>query len=281
MNPKVIDSDVLSTTIREPILGLRKPIVGIRKAITGRIQRLNWDDLIEEFDAYIKFAARQVSSTANNKVVFSQEDLYQEALMLLYKQYEEYNTKPMNEFKFIYKASMWRLLRNLAFKTEVTQIDLDEAYDLGYDEDTWSQMYEEYKLKQVIELLGGNQVALNILREMLAPSYSTVHQAEMDIARKETIKAQGYSINIPHTIDVKGDFIRRTLGITQKMYKQNLKILQRCVYQIYSQDREIKKYEPSDLTKSHNFVENAEESQDLVGKIKVAIDTLIEDKVTA
>lgn len=234
----------LVSVIRVPIVGLRKPITGLRKPITAKLEPLNWDDLYEGLNNYIKYAAKNVASSTSNSVVTSAEDLYQEGLLLLYKCYEKYMYKPRNEFEYLFKASIWRLLRNIAYKNEFTLVDLDTAYDIGYDDTTLSDMYEEYRLKQVVELLGDNQVALNILKEMINPSDRTVWESDMDIARKDTLKQQGFSLNVPRTVDVKGTFIQRALKITNKMYQENLRILQECVYKVYSQDREITSYYP-------------------------------------
>lgn len=274
------------TGVRVPILGLRKPIVGLRKPITAKLEPLKWDDLYDGLNNYIKYAAKNVASTASNAVVTSAEDLYQEGLLLLYKCYEKYMYKPRNEFEYLFKASVWRLLRNIAYKNEFTVVDLDTAYDIGYDDNALSDMYEEYRLKQVVELLGDNQVALNILKEMTNPSDRTVWESDMDIARKDTLRQQGFSLNVPRTVDVKGTFIQRALKITNKIYQENLRILQRCVYEVYSQDREIASYYPMEKPQEDTSIDEVkstetasmeddtmsmEECDELMGKIKVIL----------
>lgn len=229
--------------VRTPIKGLRKPIM------LNNLEELKWDDLYEKLNNYIKYASKSVNSQSLSSTVISSEDLYQEGLLLLYTCFEKYKYKPMEEFTYIYKASMWRMMRNTAYKPTLgcSSLDnLDENYDIGYEDIEVENIYEEFKLQQVVELIGDNQIALNILKEIINPSDRTVWESDMDMARKATIKSQGNKINVPRNIDTRGTFIQRSLNLTHKSYQENIRLIQDYVYKIYSTDTTISKYDPYD-----------------------------------
>jgi len=247
---------------RVPILGLREPIIGLRKSIFFG-EQLNWDVVYKKLNNYVKFAAKQVSSRIDSQItqVISAEDLYQEGLLLLYKCYSQYIYKPECEFYPIFKASLWRSLRNLAYKQELFTTDIDEAADVGFSDTALDDIFEEYKIKTVVELLKERPVAQSILKEMISPSNKTIWESNMDMARKETLRDQGHKLNVPKSIDVKGIFIQRALNLSKDIYMENLKLIQNAVYQVYSKDTNISKYIPSltgtnqITTESHNNLE--------------------------
>ena len=179
---------------REPITGLRQSIVGLRKPI--KLEEvaepdMNWDTQYNKLNNYVKFVAGQVVSGLPSAMM-SSEDLYQEGLILLYTCFEKYKLKTESEFHAIFKASCWRLLKGFCYKKKEFQtVDLEEVFDIGFNDDSISELYEEYKIQQVIDLIQGNPNAINILNEILNPSYKTVWEAEMDFSRKECLKAQG------------------------------------------------------------------------------------------
>lgn len=209
----------------------RKPIVGIRKPILTH-DELNWDKIYGKMVNYIKFAAKQTHEQ-NPEAFFSSEDLFQEGQLLLYNCYLMYKYKEENEFYALFKSSLWRKLRSLCNKKEILQVDLSDAYDLGYSSDVTEKIFEEYKLQQAVELLKDNPVALTILREMISPSERTVWEGKMDRARKQMLKDQGYTISVPRDSQVKGVYIQRALEIPKYKYREHLLEIRKVFNAVY------------------------------------------------
>lgn len=230
---------------RTPIRGERTPIVlNLREPIHMN-DPLNWDDVFAQYDNYVKFAAKQISEQNPGRMLTSAEDMYQDGLVLLWKCYEQYKYKPMSEFGYIFKASVWRLLRGIAAKIEPATDDLDTAFDVGVEDDTWDEMWEEYRIKQVIELLEGYPVAIQLLKEFISHSPGSLKECEQDMARKEMVKSLGKRVNVPTTLEIKGVHIQRALDLSKSIYNQNLRRLQQAVYQVYSPDTVIHNYTPA------------------------------------
>ena len=112
-------------------------------------------------------------------------------------------------------------------------MDITDAYDIGYSEDVVNDMYEEYKLQQVVELLENDEIAITILKEMINPSNRTLWEAEMDLARKKMLKEQNYSIAVPQSVTIKGVHIQRALEITKVKYKQEVGIIKDIMNKVY------------------------------------------------
>lgn len=230
---------------RNPIMGLRKPIDGLRKPMNIADladPRMTWDIQYGALNNYIKFAAAQVVSGLPSAMLGA-DDLYQEGLILLYQCFEQYRLKPESEFQTLFKTSLWRKLRGFCYKKpEVKTVDLDEIFDLGYSDTTISDMYDEYRLNQAIELLKSCPLAVKILEEVLYPSRGFVEALDMDMARKETIKDQGYNIHVPNELQFRKDVLRKYLGIAENEFSDAFKQLQSVIYKIYSEDVEITTY---------------------------------------
>lgn len=248
---------------REPLMGLRISIIGIRTPITGlrtpiKLEDvvepdMNWDTQYKKLNNYIKYVAGQVVSGLPSAMM-SAEDLYQEGLILLYNCFEKYKFKTEKEFHAIFKASCWRLLKGFCYKKkELQQVDLDTVYDLGYDDNAIIDMYEEFRIQQVVELLAGDQTAINILKEIISPSEKTVYEMQMDYYRKECLKAQGKKSCVPSEMEIKPVILRKSLGLTEKEFSTAFKKLQSEVYAVYAVDCDIKSYQESDSMSDEEF----------------------------
>lgn len=197
-------------------------------------EELDWDTVYSNLVNYIKFASKQVAEQYQTGVVNSAEDLFQEGQLLLYHCYNLYKYKPLNQFNALFKASLWRKLRGLGAKKEFLVVDITEAYDLGYSETVVDDMYEEYKLQQVVEILSADDIAITILKEMITPSERTLWEAKMDVARKQMIKDQNYNVSVPSSVTVKGVHIQRGMEITKAKYKETLNTIKNVVSIVYN-----------------------------------------------
>ena len=125
---------------RVPITGIeRMPIVGVLQ--TGPTEELDWDNVYAQLVNYIKFAAKQVAQQYQTGAVNTAEALFPEGQLLLYHCFTLYKTRPFNEFSALFKASLWRKLREIGSKKSFIQVDLEDAYDLGYSDDVVDDMY--------------------------------------------------------------------------------------------------------------------------------------------
>lgn len=223
-------SDVRRTPItkvrREPIVG-----IGAKQMKKG----LNWDEVYTSLVNYIKFASKQVYSQYETD---SAEDLFQEGQLLLYHCYTVYKDKSFNEFSALFKASLWRKLREISSRKSFIQVDLDDAYDLGYSEDTLDAMFNEYKLQQVADMLEQSPVALTIFKEFINPSSRTLWEARMDIARKSMLREQNYRVAVPKTIQIKGVYIQRAMEIPKMRFNESFRLVKQCVSSVYLNDKD-------------------------------------------
>lgn len=236
----------MSNVVRTPIVGIRMPITGLRVPIHLN-EPLNWDEQFSKFDNYIKFAAKQVVSNMDY-CFYGADDLYQEGLLLLWQCFDRYQYKSKQEFQYLFKSSLWRLLRDKAGKPNKETTDIDEVFEaeeIGYSDNSLEDMYEEYRMKQVYELLVGNPTAISILKELLNPSKVTVEECDKDMARKEMLKNQGAQLNVPTSIEIKPVHIQRALNLTEEIYAKNFKLVQMAIYEVYARDCDIKSYIPN------------------------------------
>lgn len=232
---------------RVPIM--RKAIHFTREPI--HLDLLKWDDVYKVLNNYIKYASNQVACTATSRYSIS-EDLYQEGLLLLYQLWEQYKYLSLSDFLAVSKASIWRKLRKTAWKPGLQFLEEDSEGDdspsssivdlISSSDDSFSTVYEHYKEQEVLQRLEDNLVAKKIFLELLCPSQETLWQQQMDIARKETVKSMGYRINVPKTVDLKGIYIQKALKLSNKLFKENFRLLQSVVYDVYAEDTEIKNY---------------------------------------
>lgn len=230
----------MNDIIRKPIIGIKRtpitnvervPIVGL--AQEDSTEELEWDTVYEQLVNYIKFASKQVSEQYQTGVVQSPEDLFQEGQLILYHCYTIYKNKSIEQFNALFKASLWRKLREIGKKKQFIQVDIEDAYDLGYSDKVVEDMYEEFKLQQVAELLENSPIALTILKEFINPSTRTLWEAQMDIARKQMLKEQNYSVSVPKSVVIKGVHIQRALEISKTSFNENYKIVKNSVSSVY------------------------------------------------
>lgn len=235
MKTKIQRTPIVGIT-RTPITGIvRLPIIGVETSEPQ--EELSWDEIYDKLVNYIKFASKQVASQYNTGCVNSSEDLFQEGQLLLYHCYTVYKDRDMNQFSALFKASLWRKLREIGKKKQFIQVDIEEAYDLGYSDDVVEDMYNEYKLQQLAEMLESEPIALTILKEFVNPSSRTLWEASMDVARKQTLKDQNYSVAVPKSIQIKGVHIQRALEIPKKTFTDNFKLVKNVVTKVYFPER--------------------------------------------
>ena len=224
----------INLIVRIPITGIvRMPIVGIISECSGELQ---WDDVYSTLVNYIKYASKQVSGQYGGSVISSSEDLFQEGQLLLYHCFTLYKEKPMNQFSALFKASLWRKLRDIAGREKkrgFDRIDIEDAYDIGYSEDVVANSYAEYKLPQAAEMLESSPIALTILKEFVNPSVRTLWEASMDIARKQMLKEQEQSVAVPKSMTVRGIHIQRALEIPKPQFNQGFRQVKEVVSSIF------------------------------------------------
>ena len=225
---------------RVPIVNVpRVPITGItRVPITGTTQdspckELQWDEVYNSLVNYIKFAAKQVAEQYQTSSVQSSEDLFQEGQLLLYHCYTIYKYKPMNQFSALFKASLWRKLREIGKKKRFIQVDIEDAYEIGYTPEVVEDIYEDFRLQQLAEMLENEPIALTIVKEFINPSTRTLWEARMDIARKQMLKDQNYNVAVPKSISIRGVHIQRALEISKSSFTQNFKLVKESVNKVY------------------------------------------------
>lgn len=207
----------------------RTPITGIRKAI--RLERIPWDDVYNKYVNYVKFAAKQTSQQNDGS---SPEDLFQEGQLVMYHCYLKYGNKPLEELGTIIKASVWRKMRSICNRKKFMQVDIEDAYDVGIeDEDTVENMYQEQKLAHIANMLKDNPIALTILKEFVNPSERTLWEAKMDVARKEMLKAQDYKVSVPKQVQPTKVAIQRAMEISKKRFEQAFKELKETMTTVY------------------------------------------------
>ena len=232
VNMKNIQRVPIVNIRREPIMYItRVPIIGLEPDSSN--EELEWDTVYNSLVNYIKFAAKQVAEQYQTSLVQSSEDLFQEGQLLLYHCYTIYKNKPMNQFSALFKASLWRKLRELGKKKNFIQVDLEDAFEVGYTPEVVENIYEDYRLQQLAEMLESEPVALTILKEFINPSTRTLWEARMDVARKQMLKDQNYNVAVPKYINIRGVHIQRALEISKTNFLQNFKIVKDSVNKVY------------------------------------------------
>lgn len=238
VNMKNIQRVPIVNIRREPIICItRVPIIGLEPDSSN--EELEWDTVYNSLVNYIKFAAKQVAEQYQTSLVQSSEDLFQEGQLLLYHCYTIYKNKPMNQFSALFKASLWRKLRELGKKKNFIQVDLEDAFEVGYTPEVVEDIYEDYRLQQLAEMLESEPVALTILKEFINPSTRTLWEARMDVARKQMLKDQNYNVAVPKSINIRGVHIQRALEISKTNFLQNFKIVKDSVNKVYRNNEEF------------------------------------------
>lgn len=198
------------------------------------IERLPWDEVYEKFVSLIKFAA---GSVYNQFRTVEAEDLFQEGQLVLYRCWTLYGDKGWSEFSPIFKASLWRKLREISGRKQHYTVDFDtlieEGNEPGYDVDFDTDIDDEEKLTRLAESLRDNPVALTILREFLNPSERTLWEGKMEIARKEMLRSQNYNVMIPKTVSPSRKAIKRGMEISQLKFDKGFDALKAAVKEVY------------------------------------------------
>lgn len=211
---------------REPIKITRNPVFA---------ERLPWEEVYEKFISLIKYAA---GSIYNQFKTVEFEDLFQEGQLMLYRCWTLYGDKSWEEFTPIFKASLWRKLRELSGRKRHYTVDLDSLTELGaepgYETDYDANIDDEEKLTRLAESLRDNPVALTILREFLHPSERTIWETKMEIARKTTLRDQNYNVMVPTTLTPNKKLIRRGMEISQLKFDQGFNRLKAAVKEVYN-----------------------------------------------
>ena len=211
--------------------------MGERYLIEWGINMLSQEEVFKKFENLVKYAAKQVSSTSDMSYCgMDSQDLYQEGMMLLYKCWLNYQNKPMEEFKAIFSTSLFRGLKKMVNKPAFITVDLEEVYDLGYTENTLEEMYMEFGMKNLAELLKEDYIALAILHELIEPSERTIWEMKMDTFRKEQVRKQGCKVNVNNQAKVKMLHIKRALDITQKQFDEGIYRLRQLAKQVFEEE---------------------------------------------
>ena len=198
---------------------------------------LSQEEVFKKFENLVKYAAKQVSTSSNMSYCsMDVQDLYQEGMLLLYKCWLNYQDKPIEEFKALFSASLFRGLKKKVSKPSFITVDLEEVYDLGYNETTLEDMYMEFGMKSLADLLKDDHIALAILHELIEPSERTMWEMTMDNLRKEQIRLQGCKVNVSNQVKVKMLHIRRSLDITQKQFDEGIFRLRQVAKQIFDDE---------------------------------------------
>ena len=198
------------------------------------VNRIQWEDIYQKFVNYIKYAA---SCTYRQFHTESIEDLIQEGQLVLYKCWVAYGDKPEVELHKLIKTAIWRKLQEVSGKHRFNTIDIptlqEQGHEPGYEEDWDSQIEEQSKLQQVAQLLVDEPTALTILKEFVNPSARTLWEAKMDVERKAMLRAQGYMVIVPLTVQPTKKAIQRAMGISKLKFDWNFKTLKEAMMVVY------------------------------------------------
>ena len=196
--------------------------------------RLPWEEVHEKYVNYIKFAA---SSVYNQFQTENAEDLFQEGQLMMYKCWLLYGNKPWEEFGPVFKASLWRRLREVSGKKRHSTVDFDTLTELGsepgYEKDLDAEIDENDRLHQLVELLADQPIALTILKEFISPGDRTLWEAQMEHARKTTLQNQNYAVIVPNSIQPSKKTIRRGMEISMAKFDEHFNILKNAMRQVY------------------------------------------------
>lgn len=214
------------TPTRVPIKVERVPIME---------ERLPWDEVYEKFVNYIKFAA---GSVWNQFQTESAEDLFQEGQLLMYRCWLLYGNKSMDEFSPIFKASLWRRLREVSGKKRHPTVDFDTLLEAGaepgYEKDMDEEIDESERFHKLVDMLSDQPIALTILKEFISPGDRTLWEAQMERARKATLQDQNYAVVVPSSVQPTKRTIRRGMEISMSKFDQHFAILKDAMRQVYN-----------------------------------------------
>lgn len=200
-------------------------------------ERLVWDEVYEKYVNYVKFAS---SSVYNQFQTESAEDLFQEGQLMLYKCWLMYGNKSLDEFGPIFKASLWRKLREISGKKQHNIVDFDTLIEAGaepgYEKDLDAEIDDSNKLHKLVDMLSDQPIALTILREFISPSDRTLWETQMERARKQTLQNQNYAVVVPSSLQPTKKTIRRGMEISMAKFDQYFAILKDAMRQVYKSE---------------------------------------------
>lgn len=203
------------------------------------VPTLSWEEIYDKFVNLIKYASGQVIQNTNSGLI-SSEDLFQEGQLLLYECFMKYGNKSMEEFTYLFKASLWRKLRDVCNKeSKWVLVDIEDAYDIGYTDEVVENMYENYLYQQVAEILKDSPIALTIFKEFVNPSLRTVWEAKMDVARKEMSKLQGKLKYSPNNVVINKTHIQKALEVSTRVFNENFNMVKDAVSVVYGYEYKI------------------------------------------
>lgn len=219
----------------EQVTPMRVPIKIERIPIQEN--RLPWDDVYDKFVNYIKFAA---SSVYNQFQTESAEDLFQEGQLVMYRCWLLYGDKSIEEFGPIFKASLWRKLREISGKKYHPTVDFDTLTEAGvepgYEKDIDAEIDESERFHKLVDMLADQPIALTILKEFIAPGDRTLWEAQMECARKKMLQNQNYAVVVPSSVQPTKKTIRRGMEISMAKFDQHFAILKNAMREVYKDE---------------------------------------------
>jgi hypothetical protein len=205
---------------------------------------LSWKEAVEEFENLVKYATKYVSGILNDEHMFDtcvdEQDLYQEGFYLLYACWKQYKSREIGEFRAIFQTALFRRLWKVGTKAKGIncinidlQKDAEDYSSVVYSDEEFEQIFIEYGIRQLRQLLEDDYIATLIFQELLEPSKRTMWEMKMDNARKEALRQQGIKVNSSGT-KIKMVHICRALEITQKQFDDGLFRLRQSANQVFS-----------------------------------------------
>ena len=179
-------------------------------------KELEWELVVAELENLIKYASKHVyqGTTVVDKAI-SPEDLYQFGMIKLYKCWQKYKEKPLNEFKAIFKTSLFRTLHKEVSKTVYVELNEEISGEESYEDSFVDMLLVEDAIDKLKSLL--TPIPKAILLDMVNPSPATLWVVWADEARKRHIKeTQNDRTRLPRNKEVRLKHIREALSLSQK-----------------------------------------------------------------
>ena len=179
-------------------------------------KELEWELVVDELENLVKYASKRVYQGASvvDKAI-SPEDLYQLGMIKLYKCWQKYKTKPLNEFKAIFKTSLFRSLPKELNKRVYIDLNEEISGEESYEENFIDNLILEDSIDKLKAML--SPISKAILLEIINPSPATLWVVWADEARKRHIKeTQNSSTRLPRNKEVRLKHIREALSLSQK-----------------------------------------------------------------
>ncbi|MNS96920.1 hypothetical protein D3C72_1312380 [compost metagenome] len=202
--------------------------------------KLSWDDVWEQFENLIYFAANQQISNRGVDPMNSYDDLVQEGIIKLHECWEIWcvnpaNNKDMDEFGPIFRKSLFRKIKQSAGRPK-GEMDLDDAAPFVEDvnmrtDSIIDALDHSENMQRLMSSL--SPTAQLILQELAQPSERTLLEVWADTKRKEQLKAQGKRVNVPKDNTVRMKHIVRSIGITDKQYDKAIIEIRETAHRVY------------------------------------------------